>query len=124
MNNTTGFTAIFKRIAQGVVEGTKLACDFTVPKAPDGKTLDRSTVEVGYTQQGADAISFRQVQDIESCGGQSGSFYFRNDTIALCADTCKRVQANDSAKVDVRFGCRLPPRKEPPPLPPMPPVPE
>jgi hypothetical protein len=121
---TTGFTAIFKRIAQGVVEGTKVACDFAIPKAPDGKTLDRKTVEVVYSQPGVDAISFRQVQDIESCGGQSGSFYFKGESIALCADTCTRVQADDKAKVDVRFGCSLPPRKEPPPLPPQPPVPE
>jgi hypothetical protein len=126
MSDTSGFTAIFKRIAQGVVEGTKVACDFAIPKAPDGKTLDRNTVEVVYSQPSqpsADPISFRQVQDVESCAGQSGSFYFRNDTIALCSDTCKRVQADDNAKVDVRFGCSLPPRKEPPPLP-LPPVPE
>jgi hypothetical protein len=124
MNNTAGFTAIFKRIAQGVVEGTKVACDFAIPKAPDGKTLDRSTVEVVYSQPDHEPISFRQVQDIESCKGQSGSFYFKGETIALCSDTCARVQADDSAKVDVRFGCSLPPRKEPPPPPAMPPVPE
>jgi hypothetical protein len=124
MGSTAGFTAIFKRIAQGVVEGTKVACDFSVPAAPAGKTIDRNTVEVVYSQPGADPISFRRVQDIESCGGQSGSFFFRGETIVLCSDTCKRVQADDSAKVDVRFGCSLPPRKEPPPLPPAPPVPE
>ena len=122
-SGTAGFTAIFKRIAQGVVEGTKVACDFAMPVAPDGKTLDRDTVEVVYTQDGKDAISFRRVQDVESCSGQSGSFYFRGDTIQLCSDTCTRVQSDNTAKVDVRFGCSLPPRKEPPPLPP-PPVPE
>lgn len=123
-NNTSGFTAIFKRIAQGVVEGTKVACDFAVPAAPMGKTLDRKTVEVVYSKTGADPISFRQVQDVESCGGQSGSFYFKGDTIQLCSDTCTRVQSDNTAKVDVRFGCALPPRMEPPPLPPQPPVPE
>jgi hypothetical protein len=122
-SGTAGFTAIFKKIAQGVVEGTKVACDFAVPVAPDGKMLDRETVEVVYSQTGADPISFRRVQDVESCSGQSGSFFFRGETIQLCSDTCTRVQADSTAKVDVRFGCTLPPRKEPPALPP-PPVPE
>ena len=122
-SGVAGFTAVFKKIAQGVVEGTKVACDFAVPAAPDGKTLDRDTVEVVYSQSGKDPISFRKVQDVESCGGQAGSFYFRNDTILLCSDTCTRVQSDSTAKVDVRFGCKLPPRKEPPPLPP-PPVPQ
>lgn len=122
MNNTAGFTAIFKRIAQGVVEGTKVACDFAMPAAPDGKTLNRDTVEVVYSQTNKDPISFRRVQDVESCGGQSGSFYFLNDRILLCSDTCTRVQADNTAKVDVRFGCTLPPRMEPPPW--TPPVPQ
>jgi hypothetical protein len=122
-NNPAGFTAIFKRIAQGVVEGTKVACDFAVPQPPMGKTLDRNTVEVVYSKTGADPISFRQVQDVESCAGQSGSFYFKGDTIQLCSDTCTRVQSDNTAKVDVRFGCALPPRQEPPPLP-DPPAPE
>ncbi len=122
--NPAGFTTIFQRIAQGVVEGTKVACDFGVPAAPAGKTLDRDTVEVVYSKTGQDPISFRRVQDTEGCTGQNGSFYFVGDTIVLCSDTCTRVQADNTAKVDVRFGCKLPPRTEPPPLPPPPGSPE
>jgi hypothetical protein len=115
-----GFKAIFQRIATGVVEGSKVACDFPMPQPPAGKTLDLDTVEVVYSPPSGDPISFRKVTAAESCGTQTGSFYFESDSIQLCPDTCGYVQADDQAKVDVRFGCKLPPRMEPPPPPPPP----
>jgi hypothetical protein len=119
--NVPGFDAVFGTIAQGVVEGSKVACDFVVPEAPAGQTLNRDTVEVVYSPTTGDAISFRKVADVESCAAQDGSFYFNGDKIQLCADTCGRVQADSKAKVDVRFGCTLPPRVPPPPPPITPP---
>jgi hypothetical protein len=104
-----GFKAVFQRIAQGVVEGSKIVCDFAVPQAPPGETLDRDTVEVVYTPASGDPVSFRKLNDAESCNTMDANFYFAGDTIHLCPSTCSRVQADDQAKVDVRFGCELPP---------------
>jgi hypothetical protein len=117
----SGFNAVFKRIALGVVEGSKVACDFGMPQAPAGATLDRSTVEVVYTPGSADMqpVSFREVADKDHCGTQSSDFYYDKDRILLCATACSRVQADTRAAVDVRFGCTLPPRVPPPPAVPI-----
>jgi hypothetical protein len=112
-----GFDAIFRRIAQGVVEGSKVACDFAVPQPPMGAALDRKTVEVVYTPSTGDKkpVSFREVADKAGCGTQSSDFYFNGDRIELCASACTRVQSDSMAAVGVRFGCSLPPRDPPPP---------
>jgi hypothetical protein len=118
----SGFNAVFKKIAQGVVEGSQVACDFAVPQAPAGVTLDRSTVEVVYTPgNAADAkpIAFREVADKSQCGTQSSDFFFDKDRILLCASACSRVQGDTKAALDVRFGCSLPPRVPPPPAVPI-----
>jgi hypothetical protein len=110
------FDAVFSTIAEGVVSGSVVECDFPVPAAPEGQTLDRGTVEVVYTpSEGSGDQFFREVADEPSC--DSVGFYFDGDVIRLCPDTCLRVQVDPGAAVDVRFGCELPP---PPPTPPLP----
>jgi hypothetical protein len=46
--DTTSYDSVFQAIAAGVVEGAKVQCDFTVPEAPDGSTIDLKTVIVEY----------------------------------------------------------------------------
>ncbi|MGD8861102.1 MAG: hypothetical protein PVI30_13935 [Myxococcales bacterium] len=112
------FDVVFQKIAEGVVEGTAVECDFPVPEAPSGETLDLSTVEVVYTpSDGSGEQFFREVDDEAACADNSVAFYFDGDTIRLCPETCFRVQVDPEAAVDVRFGCELPPPPDPPPPP-------
>ncbi len=102
------YTTIFQAIAQSVIAGSKVACDFPVPPAPMGQTVDLNTVEVQYTAMGMGApTGLTRVADAASC--MPNSFYL--DTVAkhvyLCPDVCTIVQQDDKAKLDVLFACEI-----------------
>lgn len=99
------FDVVFQKIAEGVVAGAQVNCEFAIPPPPSGQTIDLNTVVVRYTPGGVGApIDFTQVKTAADC--VPNAFYIENGaTIKLCADSCAVVQADDKAKVDVLFTC-------------------
>ncbi|MCB9586356.1 MAG: hypothetical protein H6718_13215 [Polyangiaceae bacterium] len=98
------FDSIFLAIADGVIAGSKVACEFDIPEPPEGETIDLETVVVSYTPgSGGAEQRYSQVPNAASCAADS--FYIENDRIFLCPDTCTVVQADDAAKVGILFGC-------------------
>lgn len=98
------FDSIFLAIADGVIAGSKVACEFDIPDPPEGETIDLETVVVSYTPgTGGAEQRYKQVPDAASC--TADSFYIEGDRIFLCPDTCTLVQADDAAKVGILFGC-------------------
>jgi hypothetical protein len=87
------------------VAGQIGTCEFTVPPAPAGKTLDPNLVNVIYTR--ADGTESSIPQDAKGdCA--SGWMYdnAQNPTkITLCGVDCDAVKADGGAKIDVIFGC-------------------
>jgi len=84
--DTTSYDVVFQAIAQGVISGAKVACDFPVPPPPPGMTIDLKTVEVAYTAGGMGTPSIlKQVATskkdqlllIDSGGGRFMSFNFK-----------------------------------------------
>jgi hypothetical protein len=103
--DTTSYDVVFKAIAQGVIEGAKVSCDFPIPEAPGGKKIDLASVVVQYTAGGVgNATDFAQVADAASC--KPGAFYLTTDTIHLCPDTCAVVQGDEKAAINVLFACQ------------------
>jgi hypothetical protein len=88
------------------VAGQIGTCEFTVPPAPAGKTLDPNLVNVIYTH--ADGTESSIPQDAKGdCA--SGWVYdnVQNPTkITLCGSDCDAVKADGGAKIDVIFGCK------------------
>lgn len=102
--DTTSYDAVFQAIAAGVISGAKISCDFAVPPAPAGQTIDPASVVVQYTMGGmGNPTDFTQVPDANSC--MANSFYLANNQIHLCPDACTLVQADDKAAVSVLFSC-------------------
>src|SRR6185369_1939556 len=88
--DTTSYDAVFQAIAAGVIQGAKVGCDFPVPDAPPGKTIDPKSVVVQYTAGGVgNAVNFTQVADASAC--VPNGFFLDNMIIHLCADTCALV---------------------------------
>lgn len=99
------YDVVFNEIAQGVIEGAAVDCEFAVPEPPQGEVLDLDTVVVHYTPGvGADE-DFQQVASELACA--NNSFYIDNDVITLCPDTCDRVQGDQDANIEIRFGCEF-----------------
>lgn len=99
--STTGYNAVFERIAQGIIEGSKIECDFPVPNDP---SIDRNTIQIEYTPgSGGASTVFDLVKDASACG--PGRVYIEQDTVKLCPDACTLVQTDAKAKLGVLWGC-------------------
>jgi hypothetical protein len=102
--DTTSYDVVFQAIAQGVIAGAKVSCDFPVPDAPMGKTIDLASVVVQYTPGGmGNAMNFTQVADAAAC--VPNGFYLSTGIIHLCPATCDVVQKDSKAAIDVLFAC-------------------
>jgi len=99
------YTTIFKEMAKSVISGATVACEFPVPTAPAGETLDLSTVVPRYTPGGGGAsVDFGQVANAAACAPDK--FYIENNIVKLCPASCDKVQADATASIKVLFGCK------------------
>jgi hypothetical protein len=102
--NNSSFDVVFQTIAKGVVEGSLIECEFSVPPAPDGQVIDPSTIVINYTPgNGGAEEKFGQVQEEGSCDGKS--FYIKDNKINLCPQVCGQVQGDTKAKLQLLYGC-------------------
>ncbi|MGI5861666.1 MAG: hypothetical protein ACOX6T_06365 [Myxococcales bacterium] len=100
------YDEVFREIATGVIEGAVVECEYPIPEAPPGKTIDLTTVVIGYTPgSGGEQQLFSQVTDASQCA--AGKFFIADDIIRLCPETCATVQADAAAKVVVLYGCKV-----------------
>jgi hypothetical protein len=101
------YATVFQQVAQGVISGAEVACEFPVPTPPNGQTVDPATAVVDYTPGNGGAIqTFTQVADATQCA--PSKFYIDTGKIVLCPDTCNVVKNDVMAKVAVYFGCTTP----------------
>lgn len=100
----SAFASIFRAIAQDLISGSPIQCDFPIPDPPPGQVLDRDRVAVQYTPSGGgEPVLFFPVQDPADC--DEAAFYLDGDDVRLCEQACARVQQDDAAKVRVLFDC-------------------
>ncbi len=109
----TDYSGVLDNFANNIRE--RLACEYQVP-TPEAGTADPNKVVVVYTAGGSPTgTPLGRVTDISKCELYPQSWYFDDNTspkrIIFCADTCKTVQADNKAQVDLRLGCDAdPPR--------------
>ena len=103
---------VFDAITAAVVQGATLSCEYVIPPAPDGGTLDPDKVNVDYLRGGQPpANPVYRVNGPSECtmGGGQGGWHFDNNAaptkILLCPGTCSAIQTDIQAKIDVKFGC-------------------
>lgn len=105
------FQPIFDQVAMQVIQGSTLACEYTIPPPPDGETFDPSQVNVEFFD-GADVslLDLGYVESAAACGGVSHGWYYDDPaaptTILLCPQTCDSVQGFPAmSRVSIQFGC-------------------
>ncbi|HEX2878688.1 MAG TPA: hypothetical protein VHO25_04045 [Polyangiaceae bacterium] len=107
------FDAIFNAIAEGVIEGAVVNCDFEIPDPASGDEINFDNVTVTYLEGGNTANGLNRVNDVGDCAGDD-EYYLgvQGDAggqdfnrVFLCPDTCTRVQADADAEISVGFGC-------------------
>jgi hypothetical protein len=103
----SNFDSIFNAIAQGVIQGARVSCEYDVPDPPTG-IVDPDQTTVTYNpagNAGAGILLTRAATDTD-CGSQPG-FYFDQtfEKIFLCPGTCTTVQTDSEAEIAINFGC-------------------
>lgn len=102
--NLNSFDSVFQEVAQGVIRGAQVNCEFEIPQAPDGKVYDLTAIEVLYTPSAAaEPELFELASGIASC--HDTGFYLTETSVVLCPQSCKRVQGDVEAKVEVGISC-------------------
>ncbi len=99
------YDVVFREIAGKVIAQSNLACDFPVPEAPAGRTLDldRVSVAIEHETTGAATTLLGQARIAAECA--SDAFFIDGGRIQLCPDVCSAVRGEEGARVDVLFGC-------------------
>lgn len=101
------YTDMFQLMAEGVILGARVACEFLIPEPPEGETLDLDTVQVRYSSDGQVIETFNAAASEVDCSETENEFYIDGDHIRLCPAACDIVQADDKAEIAVLFGCEL-----------------
>ncbi len=99
------YTDIFTLMAQGVIAGAQVPCEFDIPDPGMGQTIDLDTIEVKYSSMGTPVGTFTQVPTSADC--TPTSFYIDMNKIVLCPDACTTVQTDPDAKIDIAYGCEI-----------------
>jgi hypothetical protein len=99
------YTDIFTLMAKGVIAGAQVPCEYDIPDAPMGQTLDLDTVQVQYTSNGMKVGTYNKVASAAACNDTS--FYIEGKKIKLCPGLCSLVKADTKGQIDVLFGCKL-----------------
>jgi hypothetical protein len=104
----TDFAPVFSALAQTVITGSKLACEWVIPPPPPGETFDRDKVNVVYTPANSPPLRLLKVPTSADCGSEAAWFYDNNTNptkVLVCPEICTAIQAANEAKIDVEFGC-------------------
>ncbi|MCB9590427.1 MAG: VWA domain-containing protein [Polyangiaceae bacterium] len=106
-----GFVAVFTRVSQAVAVNSKLACEWTIPSAPEGEMFDKDRVNMQYfAPNSGNGEPFGRVGSATECANVVDGWYYDNAAsptkIFVCPQTCTRIQgAGEQARIDILFGC-------------------
>jgi hypothetical protein len=90
------------------IRAAALSCEFVIPAAPKGETLEHDKVAVKYASGNQMQKEIPRVLGAQACGAQGGWYYddlVMPSKIVLCPASCDAVKADPDAKISVYFGC-------------------
>lgn len=91
--------------AMGKIRGASLSCEYGLPAAPSGQTLDFKKVNVQVTASGGTASTVPYSADCANAGGWRYDNAAAPTKIQLCTSSCDKVKADGTAKLDLVLGC-------------------
>jgi hypothetical protein len=99
--------------ALGSVRTSALSCEFKVPQAAAGQSLDYFKVNVQFTSGAGRIVTIGNVHDKAACDARQGGWYYDVDpatgmpqTISICDASCAPLQGDAAGRVDVLLGCK------------------
>jgi len=94
--------------ALSAIRGESLACEYAMPAAPQGQTLDINKVNVQFTLEGGQPETLPYSADCSNMKGWRYDNAQAPTKITLCQNACDNVKAvaGTKAKLDVVLGCK------------------
>ena len=102
------FQPIFDAVAEQVIQGSAIACEFDIPDPPPGEDFDPTKVNVEFFD-GVGSLDIGNVDSLAACAGVTDGWYYDDpaspQTILLCPQTCDTIQGFTNAEISIQFGC-------------------
>ena len=101
----------FAEVLAAIQDSVYIACEYAIPEAGPGESLDPNLVAVTYNDAtGAEPAHIPRVNDGASCDPVLGGWYYDNadtpSSITLCPTSCDTVSlAPSGARVEILYGC-------------------
>ena len=83
------------------IAGQIVGCHYDVPPPPAGQVIDLDAVNLIITDGGGQSYLVKRDSDPECDVG----WYYEDDQVVLCADTCSKVENEAGASLSLTFGC-------------------
>ena len=102
------FDELLKTIADNVVDTTPLACEWTIPPAPEGESFDKDKVNVRFTSSKGKVTEYKKVTSEDNCKDRQGWFYDHEKDpkkVLVCPATCEKIQKDTKGKINIIMGC-------------------
>jgi hypothetical protein len=104
------FKTVFDSLAKAIVkDAVPVPCQWKIPPPPEGATLDPNAVNLHYTSGAGVDTAILSVDDESKCSPDFPGWHYDNNTapttVIACPQVCTTIQADDSAEIQVLFGC-------------------
>ena len=103
------FGELLNKLAEAVIVGAKVSCEYEIPAPPDGMAFDPEKVNVEYINGAQKLTVIPQLPSTKTCGSEVGWQYddpANPAHVVLCPEACKMVQKDPQARIDAKFGCK------------------
>jgi len=103
------FQPVFDAVAEQVIQGSALACEFAIPPPPEGEEFDPMQVNVEFEDDAGATLDIGYVESAADCANVTNGWYYDDPaaptTILLCPQTCDTIQGFTMAQISIQFGC-------------------
>jgi hypothetical protein len=100
---------VFDELADAVIQGVPLSCQFDIPPPPMGMNLDPDLVNVELDDGNNNLEEIPRVDDLADCMNNPEGWYYDDPInpvqIFLCPQTCMKAQGYEMGAINVKFGC-------------------
>lgn len=113
------FQPVFDRLSQNIVANSTvvIACNWDIPPAPSGETLDLDSVNIRYLDKNGAEASLGKVPSAADCPKFVNGWYYDEvqapKFILACPQSCAEMRRSGVSEVEVLLGCKSVP---PPPV--------
>jgi hypothetical protein len=103
------FAELLTKLAEAVIVGAKVSCEYEIPPPPNGMEFDPNKVNVEYVNGAQKVTLIPQLPSPKTCADEVGWQYDNPAApthVIFCPAACKMVQIDPQARVDAKFGCK------------------